>query len=31
MNLAKIIKVQASEIARYFNDGNKFRPYKAKW
>lgn len=31
MNLAKIIKVQASEIAGYFNDGNKFRPYKAKW
>lgn len=32
MNLAKIIKIQASEIAGYFNnDGNKFRPYKAKW
>ena len=31
MNLAKIIKVQASEIAGYFNDGNKFKPYKAKW
>lgn len=27
----KIIKMQAKEIADYFDTGNRFKPYKAKW
>lgn len=31
MTLDRIIKVQAREIAAYFVEEKKFRPYKAKW
>ena len=26
-----IIRRQAKEIAEYYEDGKRFRPYKAKW
>lgn len=31
MTLDRIIKVQAREIAQYFTENKKFKPYKAKW
>lgn len=31
MTFEKIIKVQIREIASYFTEGTKFKPYKAKW
>lgn len=31
MSLDRILRVQAMEIADYYRDGIRFRPYKAKW